>query len=172
MAAWVRQHRPALHWQCPQLPPSPHEAMALIEATLSHWPASCSAVMGSSLGGFYARAAAEKFGCRAVMLNPAVFPARDLAAHVGTLPMFHSPELHFEFHAAYLDELRALQVPRLSHPERCFALIAKGDELLDWREMRDAYAGARLHIVDGSDHALSDFDQHLPHILQFLNLQP
>jgi predicted esterase YcpF (UPF0227 family) len=38
--------------------------------------------------------------------------------------------------------------------------------------MRDAYAGARLHIVDGSDHALSDFDQHLPHILQFLNLQP
>jgi predicted esterase YcpF (UPF0227 family) len=172
MAAWRDEQRPDLHWSCPQLPPSPRQAMSLIEGTMARWPAATMAVMGSSLGGFYARAAAEKFGCRVVLLNPAVFPARDLAAYVGTLPMFHSPEHSFEFRAEYLDELRALEVPRLSQPQRCFALIAKDDELLDWREMSAACAGARLRIVDGSDHGLSDFEEHLPHILKFLNLHP
>ena len=39
------------------------------------------AVIGSSLGGFYATVVAERAGCRAVLLNPAVDPARDLARH-------------------------------------------------------------------------------------------
>jgi predicted esterase YcpF (UPF0227 family) len=170
VAAWVMQHRPDLHWSCPQLPPSPREAMALIDATLAAWPAATRAVLGSSLGGFYATAAAERFGCRAVVMNPAVFPARDLAAYVGELPMYHDPARSFEFRAEYVDQLRALEVARISRPERYFALIAKGDELLDWREMSAHYEGAVQRVVDGSDHALSDFDDHLPHLLRFLKL--
>jgi predicted esterase YcpF (UPF0227 family) len=27
-----------------------------------------------------------------------------------------------------------------------------------------------MHLLDGSDHALSDFDEHLPHLLRFLKL--
>ena len=50
------------------------------------------------------------------------------------------------------------------------AIIAKGDEVLDWREMATSYAGANLHLLDGGDHALSDFDTHLPVILEFLDL--
>jgi predicted esterase YcpF (UPF0227 family) len=61
-------------------------------------------------------------------------------------------------------------VARISRPERYFALIAKGDELLDWREMSAHYEGAVQRVVDGSDHALSDFDDHLPHLLRFLKL--
>jgi malate synthase G len=147
MAAWVMQHRPDLHWACPQLPPSPREAMALIEATLAAWPAPTRAVLGSSLGGFYATAAAERFGCRAVVMNPAVFPARDLAAYVGELPMYHDPARSFEFRAEYVDQLRAIEVARISRPERYFALIAKGDELLDWREMSAHYEGAVQRVV-------------------------
>jgi hypothetical protein len=170
MAQWVQQHQPALHWACPQLPPSPRAAMDLIQRTVQDWPATQMAVMGSSLGGYYARALCERIGCRAVFLNPAVFPARDLGPYVGTLPMFHAPTQTFEFRAEYLDQLRELQVDQLSHPERCFALIAQGDEVLDWREMRAACIGATLRIVAGSDHGLSDFDEHLPHILHFLQL--
>lgn len=40
------------------------------------------AVMGSSLGGRRHRLA-ERLGCKAVLLNPAVSPARDLAAQLG-----------------------------------------------------------------------------------------
>ncbi len=36
-------------------------------------------VIGSSLGGFYARALSLQRGCSAALLNPAVFPSRDLA---------------------------------------------------------------------------------------------
>ena len=42
--------------------------------------------------------------------------------------------------------------------------------MLDWREMLARYAGARLHVLAGSDHALSDFDDHLPQVLRFLGL--
>ena len=58
----------------------------------------------------------------------------------------------------------------LARPGRYFAVIATGDEVLDWREMSGRYRGSHLRIVEGSDHALSDFDKHLPHLLDFLEL--
>ncbi len=170
MKRWVREHRPGLHWACPALTPSPREAMALIDRAVQGWPVAGMAVMGSSLGGYYARHVAERSGCRAVLLNPAVAPARDLAPYVGTLPMYHDPGQTFEFRAEYLDQLRAIEVPKMRYPERAFALIAKGDEVLNWREMVAACAGMSIRLIDGSDHGLSDFDDHLPQILRFLKL--
>jgi predicted esterase YcpF (UPF0227 family) len=49
-------------------------------------------------------------------------------------------------------------------------LIAKGDEVLDWREMLARHQGGQVRLIEGSDHALSDFDDHLPQILEFLQL--
>ena len=60
----------------------------------------------------------------------------------------------------------------LTRPERYFAVIAKGDEVLDWREMMARYAGAQIRLLEGSDHALSDFDDHLPSLITFLQLDP
>ncbi len=167
---WLAAHRPEVHWWCPQLPPSPRAAMALVRQGIEAWPAASSAVLGSSLGGFYATAVAQATGWPAVLLNPAVDPARDLAAYIGELTAFHDPEQHFFFRAEYVDELRDLVVPAITHPERFFAVIAKGDEVLDWREMAARYAGAQMRLLEGGDHALSDFDEHLPHILSFLRL--
>jgi uncharacterized protein len=59
-----------------------------------------------------------------------------------------------------------------SMPLRYFPVVAKGDEVLDWREMRGRYAGSPMRLIEGSDHGLSDFDEHLPAILQFLQLLP
>jgi predicted esterase YcpF (UPF0227 family) len=169
LQSWLAKHHPALHWWCPQLPPSPAEALALLRQGTAGWPAS-SAVVGSSLGGFYATQVAECTGWPAVLLNPAVDPARDLAAHIGEQAAFHTPEERFFFRAGFIDELRALTVSAITRPERYFAVIAKGDELLDWREMTARYPGAGVRLLEGSDHALSDFDEHLPHILSFLGL--
>ena len=144
--------------------------MALVQQGIEAWPAASSAVLGSSLGGFYATAVAQATGWPAVLLNPAVDPARDLAAYIGELTAFHAPEEHFLFRAEYIDELRQLAVPAIAHPERFFAIIAKGDEVLDWREMAARYAGAQIRLLEGGDHALSDFDAHLPPILRFLQL--
>ncbi len=169
VAARVAQRHPEVTWWCPQLPPSPREAMALIDRGTADWPHESMAVVGSSLGGYYASWVAEQTGCRAVLLNPAVEPARDLASHIGEQTSWHDPQERFLFAPAFVDELRALRCG-LSRPERTFAVIAKGDEVLDWREMTARYAGARIRLLAGSDHAISDFDDHIDEVFAFLDL--
>ena len=170
MAARVGRDHPQVRWWCPQLPPSPQAAAALIDSGTADWPRERMAVVGSSLGGFYATWLAERRGCRAVVLNPAVDPARDLVRHIGEQTAWHDPNEHFYFQPGYVDELRALQTGPLAAPERYFAVIAKGDELLDWREMSARYTGAALRLLEGGDHALSDFDQHIEAVLVHLDL--
>lgn len=171
MAAWAAQ-QPGLEFVAPQLPPSPLEAMELVARLIKDWPAEGAAVIGSSLGGFYATFVAEQPAhrrWRVAVLNPAVDPARDLARHIGTLTAWHDPQLQFEFTARHVAELAALAPPaRLTNPARYYALIAKGDELLDWREMLARYAGCDGEVLDGSDHGLTDFEAHLPGLLEHL----
>ena len=170
MAAAVQALHPAVHWWCPQLPPSPRQAMAMLMAGIAGWPQGSMAVVGSSLGGFYATWIAARTGCPAVLLNPAVHPARDLASHIGEQSAWHSPQETFFFQPEFVQELRDLDAGTLSRPERFYTLIAKGDELLDWREMSARYAGSQGLLLDGGDHALSDFDAHLAGVLRFLAL--
>jgi predicted esterase YcpF (UPF0227 family) len=168
-AAWMQRHRPDVQWWCPQLPPSPREAMALVLDGAADWAAADSAVIGSSLGGFYATALAERLGWRAVLLNPAVDPARDLAKYIGETTAWHSDERFF-FRTEFIAELRALAPPTLTDLRRYFAIIAKGDEVLSWVEMSERYRGCRVRLLEGGDHALSDFDAHLPEVAAFLGL--
>jgi len=168
-AAWVARHRPDIDWWCPQLPSSPAEAFAMLNGRLATWPAAQSAVIGSSLGGFYATAIAERFGLRAVLLNPAVLPTRDLEKHIGETTAWHSDERFF-FRREYIAELQAIAAAALTHPARYFAIIAKGDEVLSWVEMSERYAGCRIKLLEGGDHALSDYVVHLPDVTGFLSL--
>lgn len=168
--SWLRAHRPDVNWWCPQLPPSPREAWQLMLNGIATWPAATSAVLGSSLGGFYATAVAERTGWPALVMNPAVDPARDLRKYIGEQTQFHDPSQPFDFRPEFIGELEALAVPRITRPERYAAIIAKGDELLDWREMTGRYPGATIRLLEGSDHALSDFDDHLPFVLHALGL--
>ena len=170
VAARVHSRNPDVTWWCPQLPPSPRLAMEAVMQGIALWPRESMAVIGSSLGGFYATCVAQQTGCPAVLLNPAVHPARDLAAYIGEQTQFHNPEERFFFQPAFVDELLALDPGPLRHPERIFAIIAQGDEVLDWREMTGRYPGARIKLLDGGDHALSDFDDHLDELFGFLGL--
>lgn len=162
---------PSVTWWCPQLPPSPRAAMAMVLAGVAGWPRERMAVAGSSLGGFYATHVAEATLCKAVLLNPAVHAARDLAGHVGEHPSWHDPGERFVFEPGYVDELRALECGPLTRVANYFAVIAKGDEVLDWREMTARYAGARIRLLEGSDHALTDFDRHIDEVFSFLALE-
>ncbi|MDO9166287.1 MAG: YqiA/YcfP family alpha/beta fold hydrolase [Rhodoferax sp.] len=170
MAQHMATHQPAIHLWCPQLPPSPREAMALVLDGIADWPRETMAVVGSSLGGFYATCVAEQTGCRAVLLNPATNPARDLEKHIGEQTSWHNPQERFFFQPGYVQELRDLQCTDLARPGNYLAVIAKGDEVLDWREMLARYAGAHVRLLSGSDHALTDFEDHLPEVLAFLGL--
>ena len=170
-AAWMGLHHPQVEWWCPQLPASPRDALALVLDRVGAWPAATSGVIGSSLGGFYATAIAERLGWRAALLNPAVDPARDLATYIGETTAWHSDERFF-FRPEFIAELRALAPVTLTHMKRYHAVIAKGDEVLSWVEMSQRYRGCRVKLLEGSDHALADFDEHLPAVVAFLGLTP
>jgi predicted esterase YcpF (UPF0227 family) len=144
--------------------------MEKLRQGIAGWPRDTMAVMGSSLGGFYATHVAETCTCKAVLLNPAVNPARDLAKYIGEQTAWHDPNEHFFFEPRFVDELRALAQGPVARPENYFAVIAKGDEVLDWREMTGRYPGAHIRLLEGGDHAISDFERHLPEVMDFLEL--
>lgn len=164
-------------WQCPQLPASPRAAITLAH-TLARThlakaagyglpPQAALTLIGSSLGGYYATWLAEQLGCKAVLLNPAVQPIRDLATQAEHIQRMYHSDTPFVFRREYIDELRDFYVATLSEPQRYFLIAATGDEILNWHEMRDHYTGCRQRIVQGSDHGLTDFEKWLPEVLEF-----
>jgi len=170
MAKWVQAHHPDVQWWCPQLPASPAQAMALLLDGTADWPSQQMAVMGSSLGGFYAACVSAQWACPAVLVNPAVRPSRDLARYIGEHPVWQDPTQSIFFEPAYVQELMQLEAQPLPNLPRTMALIAKGDEVLDWREMLARHQAGQVCLIEGSDHALSDFEDHLLQILEFLQL--
>jgi predicted esterase YcpF (UPF0227 family) len=151
---------------CPQLPASPKQAMALALSLVGDTPADRLAIIGSSLGGYYATWLAEKLGCRAALLNPAIEPLADLDQHVGVTTAWHSDQ-PFEFKREYIDELAQLKVDRITRPERYFLIAATGDEVLDYRDMVAHYAGTRQLVIDGSDHGIAEFADYVDDVLAF-----
>lgn len=160
-------------WYCPQLPAGPQEAIDLCNNLISSAVGTSSnrdcapVIIGSSLGGFYAQYLAQKWACRAVLLNPVIDAARDLAAHTGKQTHYHSHE-PFEFHDHYLQELAALNVGRPAQLENFFLMTTTGDEVLDWKEMMAWYAGCPSRIISGSDHGIHDFARWMPEIISFI----
>ena len=152
----------------PALPPSPAHAAALLDALARRYPGA--ALVGSSLGGYYATWLAEKHGLRAALLNPAVRPYELLRAHLGTQQNLYTGA-RYELTAAHLDELRALEVAALT-PSRYLLLAATGDEVLDYRAAVERYRGCRQIVIEGGDHGLSDFAEHLDAVLQFCGIAP
>jgi predicted esterase YcpF (UPF0227 family) len=158
----------SFEWYCPQLLASPKMSVDMVMQHIDKSKADRLVIIGSSLGGFYANYLAEKYTCKALVLNPAVRAARELAPHVGMLTTYDSNE-PFDFRPEYIDELKALQVEKITTPERYFLIAAKGDELLDWNEMAEFYQGANQLILEGSDHGISEYRELVPRVLEFIS---
>ena len=157
----------AIEWYCPQLPPSPQAAMTMVKQKIAETKAKDLCIIGSSLGGFYATYLAEQYPhAKAIMLNPAVRAARELAPYVGQLTAYDSDE-PFDWRAEYVEQLKEQQVEEITNAERYFLLAAKGDELLDWHEMVEHYPGAKHLIIEGSDHGITEYPQYLDQVVAF-----
>jgi len=186
IAQWLQAHRPDIVWFCPQLPASPHAAAEMLFNAVHAWPKHSTAVIGSSLGGFYATWLGALMRCRTVLLNPAVHPARDLLAYIGTQTAWHDPNELVTFKLHFIEELKALYVglgrnalgdvsaseyaKPLQDTHRLLNMVATGDEVLSWQEMVGRYPFAQLHLIEGSDHGLTDFEQHFPVVKTYLGL--
>jgi predicted esterase YcpF (UPF0227 family) len=186
IAQWLQAHRPDIVWFCPQLPASPNAAAKMLFNTVHAWPKHSMAVIGSSLGGFYATWLGALMRCRTVLLNPAVHPARDLVSYIGTQTDWHNPLELVTFEPHFIEELKTLYVglgrkalgdmsgsedtAQLQDTHSLLNMVAKGDEVLSWQEMVARYPLAQLHLIEGSDHGISDFEQHFSVVKNYLGL--
>ena len=172
----------AADFVCPQLPASPAEAIALAEQIImqqkgdakvgagntatSEQSAAKITLAGSSLGGFYATWLAEKYNLNAVLVNPAVVARLSLEKFVGPQRWLYTGE-PFEFTRQHIHELHALELSRLSQPQRFWLLAEEGDETLDYRAAVAYYAGARQTVLPGGDHSFTRWNDYLDEIIDW-----
>jgi len=158
----------AKHFRCPALPHHPQEAIALAESLLSVHGREGVTLVGSSLGGFYATWLAEKHACRAILIQPAIFPHVGLEQYLGKQKNLYTGA-EYDLTRAHLEGWRNLWVETVD-AERYLVLLETGDEVLDYREAVRKYEGARMVIREGGDHMLQSFPEHLPRVLAFAGL--
>jgi uncharacterized protein len=90
-----------------------------------------------------------------------------LRAFIGRVKNWHD-EGGYEFTQLHVDELLAMQTTAFTRPSRYMAIMSKGDEVLDWREMTARYPAGHMKLLEGSDHAISEFDDFAAEVLQFV----
>jgi len=150
---------------CPSLPHLPNAAMQMVDDLLAGREGEKVCFVGSSLGGFYATHLAQKHQARAVLINPAIDPHLGLRAYLGPQRNLYSGEA-YELTYTHLDQWQTLCVDHIE-PQRYLLLVETGDEVLDYRQAVARYAGAEQRVIEGGDHSLRSFPEHLPRLLAF-----
>lgn len=168
MAGLMQARGMAESFCCPELPYDPAQAIRSIEALPALRDTRKLTFVGSSLGGFYATALAEKYGCRAILIQPAVYPHIGLEQYLGPQKNLYTG-FEYELTRCHLDCLRDLFIDKID-AERYLLLLETGDEVLDYRDAMSKYEGARMVIRQGGDHTFQSFPEHLPRMLSFAGL--
>lgn len=162
---WLARHYPGVNFLCPPLSLFPQSAVASLESILAERDDEMYLV-GSSMGGFYATWLAQRYACKAVLINPAVAPWRGKDYLLGEQINYHTGE-RCMFEERHLEALRAFDVPYLEHPQRIRVLLQTGDEVLDYRLALEKYRACEPLVERGGDHSFQNFERHLPAIMDF-----
>jgi uncharacterized protein len=150
---------------CLELPDRPRRAIALLEELIRESGPGRTALIGSSLGGYYATWLAERHDVRAVLVNPAVRPYDLLGPALGMQTNLYTG-VRYELTSGHVDELREYDVATIQ-PRRYLLLVSTGDEVLDYTQAVEKYRGSEQVIEQGGDHGFSDFERHLERVLAF-----
>lgn len=165
-AAWLAEHHPDVNFICPHQPPYPDRAVAAIRDACQGVAWSDTLVMGSSMGGFYATWVANTYGCKAVLINPAVTPWLGREYLLGEQTNYHTGEV-CTFTQADIDAFQNYGVAAIRSPGRIRVLLQTGDEVLDYRLALDFYRDCKVTVEQGGDHGFQGFERFLPDIIEF-----
>lgn len=169
LAARMAQAGLASQLWCEQLSPVPFDAIAQVRAQIERCDTPPTLV-GSSLGGFYATYLAERFGVKAVLINPFVPHAGFKGeSFLGEYQMIYSEE-RFNFTAAHAAQITVLDTPNLSQPDNFWLLAEEGDEVLDYQQAVARYKGSRQTVLPGGNHGFSRWNDYLDGVIAFAGL--
>jgi predicted esterase YcpF (UPF0227 family) len=152
----------------PDLPFQPDAAISrLRELTRRH---AVDALIGSSLGGFYATALNAAQPLPTVLINPVVAPHELLAAHLGPQHRWCDGAA-FQVDDDYLAALRGLHRDALAADEAYLVLLQQGDEVLDYRRAAAYYRDRDVLEIPGGSHRFDHLEHYLPQIGDWLAAQ-
>ena len=157
----------------PDLNKPPKHVLRDISKFIESLPLDQVRLVGSSLGGFYATYLVAKYGCPAVLINPAMQPWQLFEDLFGIEQIPLKVTDSWTLDADQLQQLQSIADTKLKHADKILVLLQRGDEVLDYRQAQRYYNAAQpsaliLTDADGN-HAMDDFEEKLPFVLRFLS---
>ncbi len=124
-------------------------------------------LVGSSLGGYYAIHLASKYGLKAVLINPSIYPYKTLDK-VG-MSMNYYDMSSFEVTTEHIQALKGLEVSTIYNQENFITLLQTDDEVLDYNEAVEKLPESELVIEEGGDHSFANIESYFRKIGSFLS---
>ena len=130
-----------------------------------------SALIGSSLGGFYATYFSEQYNLKCVGINPAVIPPAEMSKYLGENKNY-SIGKKFLINQEQLDLLDRMgrEIKVIKCPRNFMILLQSHDEKLDYRVATNFYRGAVLDVTFGGNHSFENLETHFSKIKIFLDM--
>lgn len=167
---WLQNDKPQWDFLCPDLPSSPQRTKECLDKLFDDPQLQREvALIGSSLGGFWATYVAERKGFPALVINPAISP-QDRFRHLIGQPLKH-------YHSAEICVLRETDIEvmeqcdyrQLSNTDLYWLMVQTGDEVLDYTLAVERYQGCRQTVESGGDHSFQGYETWLPEIFEFFS---
>ena len=151
----------------PQLNYQPTVAIAQLVELVEACAGAQILLVGSSLGGYYSIWLAQQYpNCRAVLINPAVYPYILLHQLLGENKNIYTGQ-RYQLTEEHIGQLRALEVQRIDDPGRFLLLSQMGDETLDYKEAVNKLAAVEQRVTAGGNHSFENFVSVIPAVLAF-----
>ncbi|MDO6839979.1 YqiA/YcfP family alpha/beta fold hydrolase [Paraglaciecola chathamensis] len=165
--AFVEEHYPDLTFYIPQLDNHPKPAAKALDELIAQHPNAYFGFIGSSMGGYFSSYLLERYGGKAVLINPAVQPYNLLADYLGEHVNPYTKQ-KFSLDESHTRDLTSFDTKSLASPQNYWVLLQTADETLDYRQAEKKYMGAKLTIEEGGDHSFQGYERFLKDIFQFL----
>lgn len=157
----------------PDLNKPPEHVLRDISKLIESLPIDQVRLVGSSLGGFYATYLVAKYGCPAVLINPAMQPWQLFEDLFGIEQIPLKVTESWTLDHDQLQQLQSIADTKPEQADKILVLLQQDDEVLDYRQAQRYYSAlhpSALILTDvGGNHAMDDFKDKLPLVLEFLS---
>lgn len=171
---YMAKNFPSVGFYCPQLATTPAKVISQLEQLIeTHGANTQWCLIGSSLGGYFASYLARKYHCLAVLVNPAITPYELLQDYIGEQVNPYTEEV-YQVTEEHMNQLKTLEqtAPAIDCNEKnnYLVMVQTGDEVLNYQQAVEKYQYCRLIVQEGGDHSFINFDNCLPTISDFFQL--
>lgn len=169
-ATWLRAHLPDIVVLSPTYPAhAADEAPKVLReyfarARREHPQDKKLLLVGSSMGGFWARYLAPELGAGMALINPAMHPETDLMQVVGSVKNEATGE-EYVLTAKQVKALARYRVAMCNPNVPTLVLLDEADEVLDYRDAEAFYSDCgRVIVYPGGSHRFEHLAEALPEI--------